>query len=595
MGEEIRVLHVDDDESFTSLTKEFLEDIDERLAVTTMTKPTNVMDTLSAEAIDCVVSDYDMPDITGLELLKEVRKKHSNLPFILFTGKGSESVAGAAISADVTDYLQKGSATEQYELLANRITNAVTQYQAEQQATMWKQAAETATEGISIVGPDGRYEHLNQAYANVFGTSPEDLIGEPWTVTVPESEVERLRTEVFPSLSDGAWSGASVGQRADGETYPRFLSLATLEDGRHICAIRDLAESSQPNTVIGKDPQRLSATALRRRAQQFDALFRYAPDLVDIHNGDGELIKANQRLCDILDYSKDELLEMRVWEIDKNITETEVREMWDGMEHGDVHQLETEYQCRDGSTISVEVRIVKVKIIDEDRFLAIARDVSEEKAYREQLEARNESLRKFSNIVSHDLRNPLNVAQGRLQLAQEACETEHHDAIGQSLDRMEQLIDDLLVLSHEGAELGEQEVVDLGDLASDCWDIVESDTAQLCVNIDRSVYADRSRLQQVLENLFRNAIEHGGSNVTVTFGELPSGDGFYIEDSGDGIPPEAEDQLFDTGFSTNPDGTGFGLNIAREVVEAHGWDIDTTNGSVSGARFEVYNVSFVST
>jgi len=131
MDEDIRVLHADDEPGFGETVAAFLQREDERLVVETVTSASEALDALGSE-VDCVVSDYDMPGQNGVELLERVRATYPDLPFILFTGKGSEEVASEAISTGVTDYLQKGTGTEQYAVLANRIGNLVDQYRAEQ-------------------------------------------------------------------------------------------------------------------------------------------------------------------------------------------------------------------------------------------------------------------------------------------------------------------------------------------------------------------------------------------------------------------------------------------------------------------------------
>ncbi|MFB6139397.1 MAG: response regulator [Halosimplex sp.] len=121
---EIRVLHVDDDPDLRELVAAALEREDDRFSVATAADPDEALAALE-ESVDCVVSDYEMPGRNGIELLEAVRADHPDLPFVLYTGKGSEEVASEAISAGVTDYLQKGTGTDQYALLANRIDNAV--------------------------------------------------------------------------------------------------------------------------------------------------------------------------------------------------------------------------------------------------------------------------------------------------------------------------------------------------------------------------------------------------------------------------------------------------------------------------------------
>ena len=119
------VLHVDDESPFGELTRTFLERENDQFAVETVTSADAGLERVDDCPPDCIVSDYNMPGMDGLAFLQAVRKTHPDLPFILFTGKGSEEVASDAIAAGVTDYIQKGSGSERYALLANRIENAV--------------------------------------------------------------------------------------------------------------------------------------------------------------------------------------------------------------------------------------------------------------------------------------------------------------------------------------------------------------------------------------------------------------------------------------------------------------------------------------
>lgn len=125
MEDEINVLLVDDDPAITDLTASFLRREDDRFRIRTATSADEGLSVIDDCRPDCIVSDFDMPEIDGIEFLRTVREQFSTLPFILFTGKGSETVASDAIAADVTDYLQKGSGAERYKLLTNRIRNAV--------------------------------------------------------------------------------------------------------------------------------------------------------------------------------------------------------------------------------------------------------------------------------------------------------------------------------------------------------------------------------------------------------------------------------------------------------------------------------------
>ena len=221
---------------------------------------------------------------------------------------------------------------------------------------------------------------------------------------------------------------------------------------------------------------------------------------------------------------------------------------------------------------------------------------AESKAERER-----RRLDQFVSAVSHDLRNPLNVAQGRLDLARTDPEGDHADIAADAVDRSLELIDDLLTLAKQGTKPDDVEAVDLRTAVEECWATVETADATLVVETDRRIRANRSRLKQLLENLIGNAVEHGGDDARIVVGRIDPmytstradrdrGIGFYVADDGPGIPADERDRVFDIGHTTADSGTGFGLNIVREIADAHGWDVHVTESKRGGARFEVTRV-----
>jgi signal transduction histidine kinase len=228
-------------------------------------------------------------------------------------------------------------------------------------------------------------------------------------------------------------------------------------------------------------------------------------------------------------------------------------------------------------------------------------DVTERERYRRELERQNERLETFASMVSHDLRNPLSVAKGHLELAREDTGNEDLETAERALDRMNDLIEDVLQLARQGQPIDATERVDLKTTAERSWEMVDAAGAALIVEDTAEIEADPDRLRQLFENLFRNAVEHGSTgrraepgdsvergdvDLTVKVGTLERG-GFYVEDDGPGIPEEIREEVFGSGFSTGEDGTGFGLAIVEEIVEAHGWTVRATEGREGGARFEV--------
>ena len=222
--------------------------------------------------------------------------------------------------------------------------------------------------------------------------------------------------------------------------------------------------------------------------------------------------------------------------------------------------------------------------------IGISHRITERKRYERELERQNERLNEFTGIVSHDLRNPLNVAQGRLAQARAERDSEHLEAVAQSHERMETLIENLLTVAREGEAVTEFQTVRLNDLVESCWETVETGRADLVVETDAVIRADRNRTKQLLENLVRNCVEHGGASATVTVGDIDGGPDFYVADDGPGIPADERDLVLERGYSTTTDGTGFGLSIVSQIADAHGWNLAVTESDAGGARFEITGV-----
>jgi len=227
---------------------------------------------------------------------------------------------------------------------------------------------------------------------------------------------------------------------------------------------------------------------------------------------------------------------------------------------------------------------------DETEAFAIYVDITEQKERERKLARQNERLEEFASVVSHDLRNPLNVALGRFDLLAEECDSDHLGPIGRSLDRMDALVEDLLALARQGQVVDETEPVSLSATASEAWETVDTREVRLQLDDDLVVEADDARFRELLENLFRNTVEHADSATAIEVGPLDDREGFYVADDGQGIPADEREQVFDHGFTTAVDGTGLGLAIVASIADAHGWDVDVPD-SETGARFEFYRLN----
>ena len=339
----IRVLHVDDDPDFATLAATLVERQEDRFDVETVPGASEALDRLAAADFDCVVSDYDMPGRNGIEFLEALRETHPEVPFILFTGKGSEEVASDAISAGVTDYLQKEAGTEQYAVLANRIRNAVERSRIERERRRQLDAIETAQEGISILDEDGEYIYVNRAYADLYGYDPPDLVGEPWELLYPDDETERTHEEILPAVErDGQWHGTTMGLRADGTTFVADHRLSRTERGELICTVQDRSERERYEREL--EAERLFID------QALDLL----NEVFYVLDDDGGLRRWNERLPTVTGYTDEEIAGMCATDLfpedERASVDAAIRET---ITTGDT-RLEAEFLTADGAQIPYE-------------------------------------------------------------------------------------------------------------------------------------------------------------------------------------------------------------------------------------------------
>ncbi|WP_167768387.1 PAS domain-containing sensor histidine kinase [Haloarcula amylovorans] len=209
----------------------------------------------------------------------------------------------------------------------------------------------------------------------------------------------------------------------------------------------------------------------------------------------------------------------------------------------------------------------------------------------EKLEASNERLESFASMLAHEIRNPVTIGQIYSKQLTEDDESDAASYVAEALDRIEDMIDVMLVLARGNAAVGKPEPVAVDDAVEVAWEQVDATAAELRLSTDKRLQADPRYLQHLFRNLFENAVEHGGDDVTVTVGELPTG--FYVEDDGSGIPDDEIGSVFEPGYTTaaGRGGTGLGLAFVQELTRVYGWDCTVTESESGGARFEFTGVN----
>jgi PAS domain S-box-containing protein len=332
--------------------------------------------------------------------------------------------------------------------------------------------------------------------------------------------------------------------------------------------------------------------SLVRDTDFFRSLVENGSDAIVSINTDSTILYANQAVERVFGYEPEELVGEQLtiimpdrfhadhFEAVEQYLDTGERQLdWNSIRLPAVH--------REGHEVTLSITFEEHSYEGKRIFSGIMRDISERVEKERQLERQNERLEQFASLVSHDLRNPLQAAKATTAVAR-AGDEDALEELEEIHDRMENLIEDVLSLAKQGQAVGETEPVSVATVSEQAWSTAGADSATLDVAESvPTVPADPERLEALLSNLFRNAIEHGSADVTVKVGVLGDVDGFYVADDGPGFGDVDPETLFTYGYTTNEDGTGFGLSIVAEIAEAHDWDVTATESAAGGARFEV--------
>ncbi|WP_096395476.1 ATP-binding protein [Halorubrum trapanicum] len=463
-GPPIDLLYVNDDDQLRELVSTRLRDECDRLRIETADSAAEGERLLAEASIDCVLCDHHMPEVTGVEFLKRVREERPDLPFLLFTNTGTETVASESIEAGVTDYVIQDTIENQAPLLARKIVTYVEHRRAQR-----------------------------------------------------ERDRTNRRLREIAAVTDQVWWVFS----------PTWDELRFINDGHE--------------AIFGQSP-----AELREDPTTF---------LDRVHEDDADRVRQAMASCS---KGTSQVVEYRV-------------------EKSDAVRLWVESRCK--------------PITDEDgdvtSLVGLTRDITDRKLYERELTETVDQLEEFTATVSHDLRNPLNVAAGNLSMAASEVENERVDTALDAVARMDALIDELLALAKEGQTLGDRREVPFGEVVEKSYENVRAPESTLRITGTVPLSCDSARLTQAFENIIRNAVEHGGSDVTLTAGVLPDGRGVFIEDDGPGIPPAERERAFEKGHTTREDGSGFGLAIVERIVDAHGWEVRVADEAAGGARFEI--------
>lgn len=250
----IVVLHVDDDPQIQELVKYSLERVNGTFTVRTADSPDAALDELDDE-VECVISDYEMPGLNGLELLEEVRDERPDIPFILLTGKGSEDIASEAVTAGLTDYFQKSDIAQQFPVLAQRIETTV---EGERAEVSYRELFEKAVDGLALNGPEtGTFVDANPAFRDILGLDQEELmdmgVSDIRTVPPQDKQETALVDYLRRATAEGTTSTEECCRRADSEHFWVELQFKPIEVKGHsliLTQARDITERKRYEATL---------------------------------------------------------------------------------------------------------------------------------------------------------------------------------------------------------------------------------------------------------------------------------------------------------------------------------------------------------
>jgi len=509
-----------------------------------------------------------------------------------------------------------------------RMAGTVTDITERKKAEQALQESQRRYSTIAQISPVGIYRcdssanllYVNQRWCEITGYSFDQVIHQGWRTTIYLEDKARVEAEVKRTLEQEIpFEWEFRFQRPDNSVVWVFAqSVPEMNaDGvliGHVGTLTDITNQKQ------------SEKALRQSEERFRSTFEQAAVGICHADKNGHFIRVNQKLCDILGYSREELLQRTFGEItypaDLESDLNQVRDLLSGKIQN--FSMEKRYLCKDNSVIWVEITVSFVRQIngEPDYFLGVIKDISQRKQAQTQLllraqeqeelnvlltettaqlRKRNSELDQFAYVASHDLKAPLraiaNLSQWLEDDLSERLEPDnlHHlELLRQRVYRMEALINGLLQYSRVGRVENTEEKVDVGKLLAEIiHDLAPPENFTIEVKNSMPTLTTKGiLLRRVFANLIDNAITHHQGlqgKIEISVEDKDECYEFSVSDDGTGISPQYHDKIFVI-FQTlqardQKEGTGVGLSIVKKILETEGSSISVESDIGKGATF----------
>lgn len=715
--DQVSILLVDDESALLNSSRQILCELG-NFKIDLALSAKDALEKLSTKKYDTIVSDYQMPEKNGLELLRVLRESENDTPFILFTGKGREEVAIDALNLGADRYFSKiGPVETVYGELAHGITQLVHKKRMENKLKSISSIIEQSSNTIVILDTDEKIVYANPTFLTFHEVSLEDVLGKTWLQIMPEGDSLRKerqdilntifkqkkmwKKEICVPYDNGkiAWRNAKIFPLFDEKNNITYVvydaediaekkktedSLRNSEkkhrhfvdslnemlfelnkDGQITFANKRMSETlgfsiDELNNmnflqIIEKDYRQNAMADFERRLQGYNSFNEYflvkkdgckfpvvvfgketinldgqpvirgiainlqelkilqkktlendktycelingMKDTVWVIDFDCGFIDVNEAAVNALGYSKDELLSMKIFDIDFTLNQREIKDLVKNMRSIKFQVFETAHTTKKGKTIPVEICSSRVTYKGKKAILSIARDITKRKETEEKLSDTlkelvtiNEKMEVISKLTRHDVRNKLSAILNnayliKMQLPENPEALRHLTDLELAVDKIATILDFAKAYEQLGAE--PLTFVNIGEKFDEALTL-QSDLE--CVTIlnkchNLSIMAD-SLVRQLLYNFLDNSLTHGESvtKIRLYSKTLDNQLNLIYEDNGIGIPQNQKEKIFYQGYGK---GTGLGLYLVKKICENYGWKIQETGVVGNGVKFTI--------
>ncbi|MGA2912488.1 MAG: PAS domain S-box protein [Methanoregula sp.] len=576
----ISLLYVDDEPDLLDLCKHFLER-EKEFSVITVTSAQKAIEILDEGTIEAIISDYQMPVMDGIEFLKQVRMKFTDIPFILFTGKGREEVAIEAFDNGADFYLQKGGDPRaQFGELSHKIRQAIRRKKAEEELRMMHSTVSNAPEGILWINEDGGITFFNDTICTMLGYTREEFAALTIRDISPQFIENHLVTDWFQKKQRKILTVQDINRKKDGSRIPVEISLNYSEFGPRayvFAFVRDITDRKKADDE------------LKSAYEKNQGLMDHANDAIFIADAEtGMVIDANKKTQELIGRSLSEIQTLHESDLHPKEEEEKYRVYFKKhAEEGTGLQEQIIVDLK-GNYIPVIVSATTLDLGGRRCMMGIFHDISDIKKAHNALQLANKKLNLLAEITRHDIRNKLTMLSGYLELFTDHPPEPQHSMYLAKLKSAVKMIEANIEFTKLYQDLG---------IVAPVWQNVDDTFFKACTHVDikkirfqseaggLEVFAD-PLLERVFYNIVANAVEHGNqvSVVRLSTTELPDCLVIQIEDDGIGIPPHDKETIFRKGFGKN---TGLGLFLSREILSITNITIKESGEFQHGARFEM--------